>query len=150
MTRKIEKEDLYECLYCSSEFALVQEQLFALQLQEQNIRITEALLVERRKSYLEVQATLKEKLSRQSLMLEQKYGVRHQNQIDWETGEIIEEAPSQDHSGVSDPHDRNQIQTDTDNSESADRDGTAVTGSARAAPALTRGAENPRSTVGGI
>jgi len=85
---KIDKADLFECRYYSSELALLEEQLRTLTQQEQTIRITQAWIEERRNSLQKQLQTLNPKLEGMGKLLEQKYGVEDQDQINWETGEI--------------------------------------------------------------
>lgn len=85
---KIDDADLFRCRYYAAELACCQERLQNLELQQQNIRTTEALIQERRAVQHREAERYSSKLEGLADMLKDRYGVEHQDQVDWETGEI--------------------------------------------------------------
>jgi len=85
---KLETEDLLELRLYNALADLENEKLKNLELQDQNIRITQALIDERRKSGIPERARIADKLSAIEYKLESKYHVVPGTPIDAETGEI--------------------------------------------------------------
>ena len=97
---KIEKADLFECRYYATEFACCQERMLNLDQQLQHLKTTETLIQERLQQQRNEAAKYKDKMDELVDMLKDQYGVEHQEDVDWTTGEItrqetaLEEAPS--------------------------------------------------------
>lgn len=90
MGLKIEEKDLLRIKLQSALLDLSNERMTSLAWQEKNLDTTKALIAERKKLIqLDAQDSAK-KLDELGQMLETKYGVEDEKQINWETGEIGE------------------------------------------------------------
>ena len=89
----LEAKDLLELRLYNALADLENEKLKHLDTQEQNLRITQALIDERRKSSMPDRARIADKLGEIEQYLESKYDVEPGTPIDAETGEIKSPPP---------------------------------------------------------
>ena len=89
----LEAKDLLELRLYNVLAELENEKLKHLDTQEQNLRITQALIDERRKSSMPDRARIADKLGEIEQYLESKYDVEPGTPIDAETGEIKSPPP---------------------------------------------------------